>query len=59
VVAALIRSRSGVRIEWISPDGSREEVARFDRKTFYDVTDMVLSPDGLRAAVEVHKQRAD
>jgi len=57
--AALIRTPRGARIEMITAEGDRREVVAFDREVYFDVPRMVLSPDGTRAAVEVHLPRKD
>ncbi|HUW57682.1 MAG TPA: hypothetical protein VMZ92_13670 [Planctomycetota bacterium] len=58
-VLALIRIGRGVRMERITPEGRRREVATFGRETFYDVPGMAVSGDGRFAAVEVHAVRRD
>jgi len=57
--AALIRTPAGARIEMMTPEGDRREVVAFAREETFDVPRMVLSPDGRRAAVEVHLPRKD
>ena len=56
---ALIRTGQHTRVERITPDGPRREVAQFPRDAFFDVPTMVLSPDGKSAALEVHVPRKD
>ncbi|HUU43605.1 MAG TPA: hypothetical protein VMX57_07490 [Planctomycetota bacterium] len=57
--AVLVRAERDTRVEMMTPGGDRREVASFPRETFFDVPAMVLSPDGRRAALEVHVPRKD
>ena len=56
-IVALTRHDRGVRLEVISPEGARREVASFKREDFFDAPRLALSPDGKSAAVELHTPR--
>jgi len=58
-IVALVRHDRGVRLESISPEGPRREVASFKRADFFDVPRLALSPDGTHAAVELHAPTKD
>ena len=58
-LAVLVRTREGVKLEMIPPEGERRTVVTFARSEFFDVPEMVISADGKLAAIEVHLSKDD